>query len=66
MTITLVEITKEFVPPKSGKYLVKTKTTLGKQFVQANVTVFPPGSKHKYSIDVHNQIPTHISKEPIL
>jgi hypothetical protein len=66
MIIQLTEVNADFVPPRTGKYLVRTKTELGYQFVQAHVELLPKDSKHKYSIDVHNQIPTHISTEPIL
>lgn len=47
---------------KEGKYkhLVKTKTFLGIQYLQANVTV-----GKKTSIDVSGQTVTHISKLPL-
>ncbi len=65
ITIGMVQLTKDFVPSKEGKYLVRTVSTgplKSIQFLQAVVKI----SDKSYSIDVNNQIVTHISIAPIL
>jgi len=60
MFIEMVEIAK-FIPKESGKYLVKTISTgplKTIRFLQADVTI----SEKSFSIDINNQIATHISK----
>lgn len=65
MNIEMVEFTKGYKIPKDGKYLVKTVSTSHLKtegFLQARCTLNDKGT----SVDVSNQIVTHISKEPIL
>jgi len=68
--IEMESITPEYIPACSGKYLVKTISTGDMKSVdcfQARVSVHTDNKsgKKSYSIDVHNQITTHISTKPL-
>lgn len=61
MTIEMIAIDKDYFPGKTGKYLVRTISTGPLKMVsylQARVAI----REKKYSIDIQNQIATHISK----
>lgn len=65
MNIEMVEFTKGYKIPENGKYLVKTVSTSHlktQQFLQAKCTLNDKGT----SVEVNNQIVTHISKTQIL
>ncbi len=69
MNIEMIEYKKEN-PVLKGKYLVRTESTFLKtvNFFQATVVMTYNEKKQAYesSVDVKNQIVTHISKEPLL
>ena len=67
MNITLIPITVDYMPEKEGKYLVKVETIPMKNihYLQANVKKTFVNGKWAYSIDVSNQVVTHISSEPL-
>ena len=72
-SLGLISISPEWVPPMSGKYLVRTIGDSKVPYETEHIlTAYVDRHwdekklKWKYSIDVHNQIPTHISKYPVL
>lgn len=70
MNIQLEPITETYMPAESGKYLVRTVSS-GRfktvSYIQVAVQKRFDTQKNKwlYSIDCHNQIPTHISTTPL-
>ena len=65
MVIEMIPFVKENIIP-IGKYLVKTKTKYGKQFLQARVNMGKKDGKAIMVIDVDNQVVELISKEKLL
>lgn len=65
--IDLIQITPDYLPEVSGKYLVRTESIPGKNinYFQARVTKSTKEGKDSYSIDISNQTVTHISMKPI-
>ena len=70
--ITMIPFTEDFIPETGRKYLVKTKFTNSpmnnQQVIDARVEYVWNNKKEKFicSVDVQNQIVTHISEKPIL
>ena len=70
MEIKLIPFTEDFLPEVEGKYLVRTVST-GRmkrvQYIDVRVTKTFNNKKQKEvcSIDVQNQIVTHISEKPL-
>lgn len=70
--IKMVEFnSEEFIPETEGKYLVRTVSTShlkSVQFIQVRVSKVWNEKKKKEvcSIDINNQIVTHISTKPII
>lgn len=71
-TIEMIPFNEDFIPETGRKYLVKTKftnsPTNNQQVIDARVEYVWNNKKQKFtcSVDVQNQIITHISKNPIL
>ena len=68
MNLEMIQITPDYKPKESGRYLVRTISTskvpefLKKpHYFSAIVIVHENG----YAIDINNQIATHISKEKL-
>jgi len=70
----MIEITPDYCVNFEGKYLVRTESTISNtthksvHFLQARVSRHFDDKKKKFvmKIDVNNQIPTHISKNPVI
>jgi hypothetical protein len=62
----MIQITKDWVPSTSGKYLVLAKSSHkhghNGRYMEANVTLYPD---NKYSIDITNQTAIMISDKPL-
>lgn len=69
MNITLVPLTKDYLIPADGRYLVRTESVFKKkvQYVDARCKRTWNEKKGVFvtSIDVTNQTVTHISAEPL-
>lgn len=70
MEIKLIPFTEDFLPEVEGKYLVRTVSTgpmKRVQYIDVRVTKTFNNKKQKEvcSIDVQNQIVTHISEKPL-
>lgn len=70
MTIVMIPYTKDYVPPQDGKYLVQTSSSFLKKpnMFAASVSLRwnEKLNKQECSIDVNNQVVTHISLFPVL
>jgi hypothetical protein len=69
MEIKMVTFTDEYLIPEDGKYLVRTESNVLKNIdhFQARCKRVWNEKKKRYitSIDVSNQIVTHISEQPV-
>lgn len=65
--IKMVPFIEDYLIPENGKYLVRTITKLGKEnHFQARCRRLIKGNGSvTTSIDVNNQIVTHISEQPV-